>query len=49
MVTTRRHDFTIDTVFRDLNVGIDSDVIVATSPLQNDAAAWIYAQKYRDK
>ncbi|XP_012062681.1 PREDICTED: glutamate receptor ionotropic, delta-2-like [Atta cephalotes] len=49
MVTTRRHDFTIDTVLRDLNVGIDSDVIVATSPLQNDAAAWIYAQKYRDK
>ncbi|XP_011698217.1 PREDICTED: glutamate receptor ionotropic, delta-2-like isoform X2 [Wasmannia auropunctata] len=49
MVTTRKNDSTIDTVLRDLNIGIDSDVIVATSPLQNDAAAWTYAQKYRNK
>ncbi|XP_024875132.1 glutamate receptor ionotropic, delta-2-like [Temnothorax curvispinosus] len=49
MVTTRRNDSTIDTVLRDLNIGIDSDVVVATSPLPNDTVAWIYAQKYRDK
>lgn len=49
MVTTRRNDSTIDTVLRDLNIGIDSDVVVATSPFSNDAVAWIYAQKYRDK
>ncbi|XP_067209353.1 uncharacterized protein [Linepithema humile] len=49
MVTTRNTDSTIDTVLRDLNIGIDSDVVVATSPLMNDAVAWKYAQKYRDK
>ncbi|XP_072746317.1 glutamate receptor ionotropic, delta-2 isoform X2 [Anoplolepis gracilipes] len=49
MVTTRNTDSTIDTVLRDLNIGIDSDVVVATSPLLNDAVSWKYAQKYRDK
>jgi len=49
MVTTRKNDSTIDTVLRDLNIGIDSDVVVATSPLQNNTVAWIYTQKYRDK
>lgn len=49
MVTTRRNDSTIDSVLRDLNIGIDSDVVVATSPFLNDADAWIYAQKYQDK
>ncbi|KAL6268602.1 hypothetical protein P5V15_001734 [Pogonomyrmex californicus] len=49
MVTTRKNDSTIDTVLRDLNIGIDSDVVVATSPLLNDTVAWMYAQKYRDK
>ncbi|XP_020286535.1 glutamate receptor ionotropic, delta-2-like [Pseudomyrmex gracilis] len=49
MVTTRNTDSTIDTVLRDLNIGIDSDVVVATSPWQNDAISWKYAQKYREK
>ncbi|XP_050457023.1 uncharacterized protein LOC126854396 [Cataglyphis hispanica] len=49
MVTTRNTDSTIDTVLRDLNIGIDSDVVVATSPLLNDNVSWKYAQKYRDK
>ncbi|XP_070158711.1 uncharacterized protein [Polyergus mexicanus] len=49
MVTTRNTDSAIDTVLRDLNIGIDSDVVVATSPLLNDAVSWKYAQKYRDK
>jgi len=49
MVTTRNTDSTIDTILRDLNIGIDSDVVIATSPLLNDAVSWKYAQKYRDK
>ncbi|XP_029160937.1 glutamate receptor ionotropic, delta-2-like [Nylanderia fulva] len=49
MVTTRNTDSTIDTVLRDLNIGIDSDVVVATSPLLNDDVSWKYAQKYREK
>ncbi|XP_011151492.2 uncharacterized protein LOC105190428 [Harpegnathos saltator] len=49
LVTTRDSDSIIDTVLRDLNIGIDSDVVVATSPLENDATAWKYAQKYLNK
>lgn len=33
LVATKRNDAIIDTVLRVLNIGIDSDVIVATSPL----------------
>ncbi|XP_076288133.1 glutamate receptor ionotropic, delta-2 isoform X2 [Lasioglossum baleicum] len=33
MITTRNTDTTIDTVLRHLNIGIDSDVIIATSSL----------------
>ncbi|RLU24881.1 hypothetical protein DMN91_002972 [Ooceraea biroi] len=49
MVTTRNTDSTIDAVLRDLNIGIDSDVVVATSPFPGDAVAWRYAQKYLNK
>lgn len=49
LVTTRDTDSTIDAILRDLNIGIDSDVVVATSPLPNDATAWKYAQKYWNK
>jgi hypothetical protein len=49
MVTTSNTDSTIDTVFRDLNIGIDSDVVVATSPFPDDAVTWRYAQKYLNK
>lgn len=49
LVTTKDTDSTIDAILRDLNIGIDSDVVVATSPFPNDATAWKYAQKYVDK
>nr|XP_033329772.1 uncharacterized protein LOC117222261 [Megalopta genalis] len=35
MITTRNTDTTIDTVLRHLNIGIDSDVIIATSSLSS--------------
>ncbi|XP_032670986.1 uncharacterized protein LOC116844031 [Odontomachus brunneus] len=49
LVTTKDTDSTIDAILRDLNIGIDSDIVVTTLPLPNDATAWKYAQKYWDK
>ncbi|XP_076629124.1 glutamate receptor ionotropic, delta-2 isoform X1 [Colletes latitarsis] len=42
MVTARNTDATIDNVLRHLNIGIDSDVIVAMSPLTREAMQKFY-------
>ncbi|XP_046825059.1 uncharacterized protein LOC124426896 [Vespa crabro] len=48
MITARNTDTTIDAVLKDLNIGIDSDVVVATSSNSQDVM-WELTLKYRNR